>query len=224
MAGKNPVIKAQTRDRFGKGEMHRMRSEGLVPGVVYGPEEETVSLMIDEKELSHLLSRISIENTIVDLQLSGGVKKSYQALIREVQRHPFKAIIRHVDFYCVPKGRKIPVEVPIVLHGHPLGVTEEGGLIQHVLRELEIMVLPDNIPEQIDVQIGEMHLHDSIHVSEIETGDYEVLTDPKRTIVTIIAPVLVTETVEEEGEEGLVEGELAEGEEEAAEEEKGDEE
>jgi len=225
MAGKNPVLKAQTRERFGKGEMHRMRNEGLVPGVVYGPDEETVSLMVDEKELSYLLSHISIENTIVDLQLSGGVKKKYQALIREVQRHPFKAVLRHVDFYSVPKGRKIPVEVPIVLHGHPIGVTEEGGLIQHVLRDLEILVLPDNIPEQIDVDIDGMHLHDSIHISEIETGDFEVLTDPNRTIVTIIAPVLVTETVEEEGEEGLVEGELAEGEEEeAAEEEKEEEE
>ena len=220
MAGKNPVLKAETRDRFGKGEMHRMRDEGLVPGVVYGPDEETVSLMVDEKELSHLLGSISIENTIVDLHLTGGVKKNYQTLIREVQRHPFKAVLRHVDFYCVPKGRKIPVEVPIVLHGHPVGVTEEGGLIQHVLRELEIMVLPTNIPEQIDVQISEMHLHDSIHAGDIETGDFEVLTDPKRTVVTIIAPVVVTEPEEaEEGEEGLLEGELAEGDEEAAEDE-----
>ena len=209
MAGKNPVLKAQTRDRFGKGEMHRMRSEGFVPGVVYGPDEETVSLMISEKELSYLLSHISIENTIIDLELSGDTKKKYQTLIREVQRHPFKGQLRHVDFYCVPKGRKIPVAVPIVLHGHPVGVAQEGGLVQHVLRDLEIMVLPANIPEQIDVNIEEMHLHDSIHVADIETGEFEVLTDPKRTIVTIIAPALVAEAAEEE-EEGLAEGELAE--------------
>lgn len=204
MAGKNPVIKAETRDRFGKGEMHRMRNEGFVPGVVYGPDEDTVSLMVNEKELSTLLGRISIENTIVDLQLSGGVKKSYQTLIREVQRHPFKSILRHVDFYCVPKGRKIPVEVPIVLHGHPIGVTQEGGIIQQALRELEIMVLPTNIPEQIDVNIGELHLHDSIHVADLTFADFEVLTDPKRTIVSIIAPALVPETVTEGAEVSAV--------------------
>lgn len=211
MTSKNPVMKARTRDRFGKGEMHRMRSEGLVPGVVYGHDEETVSLMIDERELSHLLNHISIENTIIDLELSGGVTKKYQTLIREVQRHPFKPILHHVDFYSVPKDRKIPVNVPIVLHGNPIGVAQEGGLVQHVLRELEIMVLPTTIPEQIDVEIGEMHMHDSIHVSDIETGEFELITDPKRTVVTVLPPVVIIEPEPEEEE--LLEGELPEGEE-----------
>lgn len=211
MASKNPVLKAETRDRFGKGEMHRMRDEGLVPGVVYGPDEETVSLMVDGKELNHLLTHISIENTIVDLQLSGDVKKKYQTLIREVQRHPFKPILHHVDFYSVPKGRKIPVNVPIALHGVPVGVTEGGGLVQHVLHQLEIMVLPTNIPEQIDLDISEMQMHDSIHVSELETGDFELITDPKRTVVTVVPPVVITEPEPEEEE--LLEGELPEGEE-----------
>jgi large subunit ribosomal protein L25 len=201
MAGKNPVLNAETRDRFGKGEMHRMRVEGYVPGVVYGPDEETVSLMVKERELSQLLGRISVENTIVDLALSGKVKKNYQTLIREIQRHPFKPVLNHVDFYCVPKGRKISVEVPIILHGSPKGVTEEGGMLQHVLHSLEIMVLPTNIPEHITVDISGMHLHDSIHVADIATEEFEVLTDQKRTIVTVVAPAMISDSVEGEMEE-----------------------
>lgn len=210
MATKTPVIKAQARDRFGKGEMHRMRAEGFIPGVVYGPDEDSVPLMVEERELSTLLQRISTENTIVQLELDGARKKKYQTLIREVQKHPFKSILHHVDFYCVPKGRKIPVNVPVVVHGVPEGVTEEGGLVQHVLREIEILVMPDRIPEQIDVDISHLMMHDSIHVSELETGDFDVQTDPERTVVTVVPPMEITEPEPEEEE--LLEGELAEGE------------
>ncbi len=207
MASKNPVIKAQTRDRFGKGEMHRMRAEGMVPGVVYGPDEETVSLMVDAKEMFHLLDHVSIENTIVDLDLSGTVKKKYKTLIREVQRHPFKSVLHHIDFFCVPKGRKISVQVPIILHGTPVGVTEQGGIVQHALRELEIMVLPTNIPEHIDVDISGLNINDSIHVSDLKDGGYEVLTDEHSSVVSVVPPVVITEPTE--GEEELAEGILA---------------
>lgn len=208
MASNNPVFKARTRDRFGKGEMHRMRAAGQVPGVVYGPEEETVALMVDAKELHYLLNHISTENTIIDLDLSGAVSKQYKTLIREVQRHPFKPILHHVDFYCVPMDRKISVRVPIVLHGSPVGVAEQDGIIQHVLRELEIMVLPTSIPEQIDVDISELHIHESIHVADLEKGDFELLTNEHRTIVSVVPPVVIVEPVEEEEE--LAEGELPE--------------
>lgn len=211
MASKNPVVKAQTRDRFGKGEMHRLRSEGQVPGVVYGPDEETVSLMVDAKDLHYLLDHVSIENTIVDLDLSGGVNKKYKTLVREVQRHPFKAVLHHVDFYCVPMGRKIAIQVPIALHGNPIGVSEQGGLIQHMLRELEVLVLPTDIPEQIDIEIGGLNMHESIHVSDLDLGDTEILTDELSAIVSVVPPVVIVEPEDDEDE--LAEGELAEGEE-----------
>jgi large subunit ribosomal protein L25 len=158
------------------------------------------------------LKYVSVENTIVDLELSGTVKKKYKTLLRDIQRHPFKPMLYHVDFYSVPKDRKIAVNVPIVLHNTPVGVHDEGGLLQHVLRELEIMVLPTAIPEQIDLDITELHMHDSIHVSDVESGDFEILTEPSRTIVTVIPPVVITEPSAEEEEE-LAEGELPEGEE-----------
>jgi large subunit ribosomal protein L25 len=208
MVRKIPVVKAQTRDRFGKGEMHRLRDEGKVPGVVYGPDEETVSLMVDAKEMLLLLKHVSIENTIVDLDLSGEVKKKYKTLIREVQRHPFKEVLRHIDFYCVPKGRKISVQVPIVLHGTPIGVAQQGGIVQHALRELEIMVLPTNIPEHIVVDISGLNIHDSIHVADLKDEGFEVLSDEHSSIISVVPPVVITEPTEDEEE--LAEGELAE--------------
>ncbi len=208
MANKNPVFKARTRNRFGKGEMHRMRAAGQVPGVVYGPDEETVALLVDARELNHLLQHISTENTIVDLDLSGDVNKKYKTLIREVQRHPFKPVLHHVDFYCVPKGRKIPVNVPIILHGTPSGVTEQGGIVQHVLRELEIMVLPTSIPNQIDIDISGLHINESIHVADLKSGDFEILTDEDRSIVSVVPPVVVAEPTTDDEE--LADGELPE--------------
>jgi large subunit ribosomal protein L25 len=115
-----------------------------------------------------------------------------------------------VDFYCVPEGRKVHLEVPIVLHGTSVGVRMQGGLIQHVLRDLEIMVLPTQIPEHIVVDISELKIGDSIHVEHLAKGDYDVLTDPHQTVVTVVPPVIIKEPVEEVEAVEAVEEEPAE--------------
>ncbi|HLA40179.1 MAG TPA: 50S ribosomal protein L25 [Candidatus Glassbacteria bacterium] len=216
---RNASLKAITRDVFGKGEMHRLRATGRVPAIIYGPGEETVPVSVDEHELSILLQRVSFENTIIDLAVSGKVEKKYQTLIREVQRHPYRSQFHHLDFYSVPMDREIVVEVPIILHGNPLGVRNEGGLIQHVLRDLEILVLPNKIPEHLVIDISELHLHESIHVEDLAGGDYKILTDSRRTVVTIVSKQVAT--LPEPGEEvteAVVIGEGEEGAEEGAEE------
>jgi large subunit ribosomal protein L25 len=195
------TLKAVTRDRFGKGEMHRLRAEGRVPAVLYGPGEESISISVDTREISHLLQKITVENTLIQVELSGKVKKSFQTLIREVQRHPYRPVLEHVDFYCVPEGRKVHLEVPIVLHGTPFGVRTQGGMVQQILRDLEIMVLSTNIPEHIVVDITELKVGESVHVENLPLGDYDVLTDLHQTVVTIVPPVVIKaeeEVAEEE--------------------------
>jgi large subunit ribosomal protein L25 len=204
------TITAEIRNRFGKGEMHRMRAEGRIPAVLYGPNEETIAISLDNQEITHLLQRITVENTLIELKLAGKAKKSYQTLIREVQHHPYRPFLQHVDFYCVPEGRKVHLEVPIVLHGTSVGVRMQGGLIQHVLRDLEIMVLPTQIPEHIVVDISELKIGDSIHVEHLAKGDYDVLTDPHQTVVTVVPPVVIKEPVEEVEAVEAVEEEPAE--------------
>ena len=204
---KNYLINAETRDRFGKSEMRRLRSEGRVPAVVYGPKDDSLAISLDTKEVSHLFQHISFENTIIQLDITGKVKKSFQALIRNVQKHPYKQQIQHLDFYSVAKDRPVTVDVPIVLHGTPIGVRNQGGLVQHVLRDLEISALPANIPEQIVLDITDLNIHESIHVDDLPKGDYEILSDLGSTVVTIVPPVIHKEP--EAGE--VAEGEEAEG-------------
>jgi len=209
---KNYRLKAKTRDRFGKSEMHRLRNEGRVPAVVYGPNDDSLAISLETKEISYLLQHVSFENTVIQLDITGKVKKSFQTLIRDVQQHPYKPQIQHLDFYLVAKDRYVAVEVPIMLHGTPPGVRTQGGLVQHVLRDLEISVLPANIPEQIVVDITDLNIHESIHVEDLPKGDYEVLTEAGRTVVTIVPPVVYKEPEPVE----VAEGEEVEEEEEAA--------
>lgn len=203
------ALKAETRDSRGKNEMRRLRKMGRVPGVVYGPSDEPIPVSLDHKEVSHLLQGITVENTVIDLSISGSVEKSYQTLIREVQRHPYKSEIRHLDFYCLGQDRTVTLQVPIVLHGSAAGVRNQGGLVQHILRDLEISVLPSKIPDQIVVDITELEIGQSIHVEDLKIGDYELLTDPKSTVVSIIPPTVIKEPT---GEEAEAEGVAAEGE------------
>ena len=202
-------LEAVTRDSFGKSQMRRLRRTGRIPGIVYGAGEEPLPVSVDHQETAHLLQVITVENTVVDLSITGSVNKSRQILIREVQRHPYRPEIRHLDFFCLAKDRSVHVEVPIVLHGTSIGVRNQGGIVQHVLRELEILVLPSEIPEQVVVDITDLEIGDSIHVEDLDVGDFEVLTDPKNSVVSVIPPTVIKEpTVELEAEEEeLVEGE-----------------
>jgi len=202
-------LKAVTRDNFGKSQMRRLRRTGRVPGIVYGAGEEPLPVSVDHQETAHLLQVITVENTVIDLSITGSVTRNHQTLIREVQRHPYKPEIQHLDFFCLAKGRSVHVEVPIVLHGTPVGVRNQGGIVQHVLRDLEISVLPSKIPEQVVLDITDLEIGDSIHVEDLEVGDFEVLTDPKNSVVSVIPPTVIKEPVVEveAEEEELVEGE-----------------
>ena len=96
---KNYELKAKTRDRFGKNEMHRLRNEGRVPAVVYGPKDDSLAISLDTKEVSHLFQHVSFENTIIQLDITGKVRKSLQTLIRNVQKHPYRQQIQHLPFF-----------------------------------------------------------------------------------------------------------------------------
>ena len=203
----NKTLKAETRESFGKNEMRRLRKAGRVPGIVYGSGEESVPVSVDYKETDHLLQEITVENTVIDLSISGKVKKNHQILIREIQRHPYSLEIQHLDFFCLSKDRMVHLEIPIVLHGIPVGVRTQGGLVQHVLRDLEISVLPSKIPEHVVLDITELEIGHSVHVEDLEVGDFEVLTDPTSTVLSVIPPTVIKEPEVEEEE--AIEGEEA---------------
>ncbi len=211
-------ITADRRQETGKGAARAGRRSGRVPGVLYGHGEESVVVSVDALELNRLIQSISIENTIVDLKVKGE-KAPLKVLIREVQRHPYRDDVLHIDFFHIAMDEMIHVDVPVLLVGVPTGVKNKGGVIDHQLREIEINCLPANIPENIEIDISELDIGNSVHVSDLDLPDLEILSDPERSIVAVLAPTVIVEPEEEEVEEELLEPELVGKEGEAEEEE-----
>ena len=199
------TINARTRDQTGKGAARTSRRDGRVPGVLSGHGEESVALSVDANELQRLVHSISVENTIVDLEMEG---KPYKVLIRELQRHPFRDEYLHIDFFHVAMDEKIHVEIPIVLTGVPTGVKNKGGVMDHQLREIEVFCLPGNIPEKVEIDVTELDIGDSIHVRDVTLPEVEILTDLERSVVAVLAPTVIEVEEEEEPEDELLEPEL----------------
>lgn len=194
------------RETSGKGAARSLRRLGKVPGVLYGRGRETEPITIDAVELQRLLAIRGASSTLLDVTVDNG--KPVQALIRELQRNPLRPEdILHVDLYEVHAGEQIQMSVPIHLEGSAEGVRNEGGVLDHSLRELDIKVLPRNIPQSVDLDVTELGIGDALYVRDIQLADVEILNDPDVAICSVVAPRAVEETVvvEEEGVE--VEGE-----------------
>jgi len=186
------TLNATPRDTTGKGAARSLRREGQVPGVIYGHAREARSLALSARDLTKLLSHISVSSTVVELSLDGATTKT---LIREIQRHPFKRQILHVDFQELVAGEKVTVSIPLVLVGTPDSVRLEGGVMDQVLRELEIEVDPSNIPNHIDVDVSHLELGHSVHVSDVKLPEgVTVIADPETTICVVSVPRAAIET------------------------------
>ena len=186
-------LSATPRDSVGKGAARSLRAEGKIPAVIYGHGREPQSLAIETRELEKLLSKISAESTVIELSMDG---KSARTLIREIQRHPFKRQILHVDFQELVAGEKVTVRIPIVLLGVPEGVRQDGGILDQVMRELEIEVDPANIPNHVEVDVNALRIGDSVHVNEIPLPEgVELVGESDSTVCVVSAPRAVVETV-----------------------------
>ncbi|HEX6250184.1 MAG TPA: 50S ribosomal protein L25/general stress protein Ctc [Gemmatimonadaceae bacterium] len=184
-------LNATPRSDVGKGVARSLRREGKIPAVIYGHAREPQPLAIDQRELDRLLSHIAAESTVIELSFDGGTSRT---LIREIQRHPFKPQILHVDFQELVAGEKVTVDVPIILAGVPEGVRAEGGILDQTMRELTIHVDPSNIPNHIDVDVSALGIGDSVHVSDLSLPEgVEVMDDEDATICVVSAPRAVVE-------------------------------
>ena len=199
-------LSGSVRENGGKGVARTLRSSGRIPAVIYGHGREPQSLSIDTRELEKLLSHISAENTVIDLSVDG---KSSRTLIREIQRHPFKRQILHVDFQELVAGEKVIVRLPIVLVGVPAGVRMDGGVLDQTMRELEVEVDPSNIPNHVEIDVTELHIGASLHVSDIPLPEgVEVVGDPDASVAVISAPRAAVEETAAEATETPAEPEV----------------
>jgi large subunit ribosomal protein L25 len=215
-------ITAEVRESSGKGVARKLRQAGRVPAVLYGQGHDGVSLSLDTYELNQLLSTAGARTSILELEVKGGDRSGRQnVLIKEVQKHPYKDHILHMDLLEVSMTELISVMVPIELLGTPKGVKIEGGILEMKRRELEIECLPNVIPDSLEIDVSELEIGDTIHVEDINVP--EGVTIPHETnftLLTVVAPAVEVEPEElEEGEEGEeVEGEAAQEKESEAEE------
>ena len=197
-------LKALTRQTESGVTPNALRKSGLMPAVVYGQGKDPLTLSIDMNEFKNLLNHITSQS-LISLDVEGEASLSKTVMIKELQRHPISRKFIHADFYEVDMNKEINVHVPVHSVGEAKGI-EEGGLLQIIRRTLEVICLPGDIPESIEVDISGLGIGDSVHVSQLATGDNVRLAwDPDEeadyTILTIAAP-----TIEEEPEEELEEG------------------
>ncbi len=186
-------LSASVRTDTGKGAARSLRRSGQIPAVIYGSAREALSLAINQRDLDRLLQTIAAESTVIELTLDGG--RTSKTLIREIQRHPFKRQILHLDFQELVAGEKVTVSIPILLVGIPDSVRLGGGVMDQVLRELEIEVDPANIPNRIELDVSHLDIGHSLHVSDLKLPEgVTVLADPETTICVVAIPRAIVET------------------------------
>lgn len=179
-------LAAESRSTSGKGAARSLRQQGKVPAVIYGHGRQPESLTLDAAALGKLLQTATAASV---LEVTVGSAAPVQALIREVQRSPLRQTeIVHLDLYEIHADETITVSVPVHLVGTADGVRNFGGVLDHVLRELEIECLPRDLPEHIEVDVTALGIGDSIHVRDISVPGAEVLQDGDLTVATVVAP------------------------------------
>lgn len=184
---KEITIKAKQRQGRGKNDARRTRREGLVPVVVYGGEGETVAAAAPLSELAAILRSEAGRNTIFTIDIEG--IGTSEVMFSERQIDPVRGRLVHADFQRLVKGQKIEITVPLHLEGEPVGVREQQGVLEQIVREIEIRVDPRDIPDSIAVDVSHLSVHDVLHVSDIPVDEKIEILDPPETVIATVGIV-----------------------------------
>lgn len=186
------------REKTGKGGARKTRREGFIPAILYGPGYEPLPIKVERKSTEKIINQLHGHNVMGNLKISDGKEEKIKVILKDIQFDEITGGILHLDFYRVRMDKPVVMEVPINLVGESPGV-EKGGILEHELREIEIEVLPANIPEKIDVDISNLDIGDSLLVKDIEVGEgIKILEDEEKVVVSILAPKVVEEEEKEE--------------------------
>ncbi|MFP4643393.1 MAG: 50S ribosomal protein L25/general stress protein Ctc [Spirochaetales bacterium] len=194
-------LTAEIREARKKGAARKLRRQGRIPAVVYG-HEESIPVSIDAQEFTREFKHIS-ESTIITLEAG---EKTFDVLIKDYQVDVLKNRVLHLDFFEITAGQSLTTHVPVHVHGSPVG-EREGGILEHPLYEVEIECLPKNIPEDLKVDVSNLGIGDSIHVSDIAVPEgVKILTSEDQIVALVSAPQAAEEPAEGEEEEGAQAG------------------
>jgi large subunit ribosomal protein L25 len=186
------VVATPREGKFNKNAARRVRVAGKIPAVVYGAGQDAVPVAVDPRVITKILHSDSGHNTIFDLNVEGSAV--VKAMIVDWQHEPIKGTLLHIDLKRIAMDKMMTVSVPIQLVGTPVGVKSQGGILEHVMREVEIECLPNDIPSHLDVDVSGLELHGIIHVSDLpHSGSIKFLGDENATVahVTIIKEEVV---------------------------------
>ena len=207
------ALKIKSREEQGKGAVGQMRRiQGQLPGVIYGHKQASGPFKTDAQTLERILSKGG-QNAIILVKHEESDKPDEQALIRDIQYHKVRGDVLHLDLLRIDPSETLRANVPLVTEGVPEGVRTEGGSLQQTLTALEMECVVSEMPASVVIDISEMVIGDSLHVSDLLEQEPRITTDPARTIVNVLTPRLVAEDEEVaegeeiEGEEGSAEGE-----------------
>lgn len=191
------TISVQKREEVGKGASRSLRRENMIPAVIYrGGDSQPIKF--SKKELLHFMNSTAGQQVMVNLQFGDGSNRL--ALMKDYQVDPAKGDLLHVDFFEVSLTEKVKVPVHVTIVGESVGVKRDGGILQYLLREIEVECLPDKIPGYVKLDISSLEIGQSLHVSDIKLeGEVRILTDPDGVIVNVVAPAVeeVAPAVEE---------------------------
>lgn len=191
------VIEAEPRETFGKGPNRRLRSRGLIPAIVYGEKKEAIPVAIDPRDVTRILRSHSGINTIFQLSLKDGSVKD-NVMIREYQLEPVEHTLLHADLVRVAMDHVMTVTVPLELMGTPVGVKQQGGVLDFVTRNLELTCLPGDIPDQIEVDVSALAIGDLIRVGDLALPERVTLESDREVVVAHVLAPRVEEVAEEE--------------------------
>ena len=196
MASTEAVVATPRTGKFNKNHARRVRVEGKIPAVVYGAGQESVAVTVDPKIVTRILHSEAGHNSIFDLTVEGATV--VKAMIVDWQHEPIKGRLLHADFKRIAMDKAMRVSVPVQLSGIPLGVKNSGGILDQILREVEIECLPADIPDHLDVDVSSLELYGAIHISDLpHSGSIKFLGDDTALVahVTVIKEEVLPEAV-----------------------------
>lgn len=203
MAKQQKLI-AHPRLTSGRSAVNKIKQQGLVPAVVYGGQDEPINLSINAREIGNILAHATSEHFLVDLEIADGEKKTNRlALVQEVQHHPIKRTVLHVDFHAVRADEKLHAKIPVETVGEASGVKNFGGILEISMHEIEVECLPKDLPEVITLDVTALEVGEAIHIKDIQLAEgVTARADADLTVVRVAAPKVEVEPTPGSGEAG----------------------
>ncbi|MCM8818285.1 MAG: 50S ribosomal protein L25 [Candidatus Omnitrophica bacterium] len=200
---KKVIFSAEIREGKGKGHARKLRMNGYIPGIIYGPGINPIPIKLEKIKTEKIIKHLSSHNVMAEISLKkNGDQEKIAVILKDIQVDPIKNEILHLDFYKLSSDKSLIMEIPIIIKGKSLG-EEKGGILEHELREIKVEGLPDKLPESIEVDISNLDIGHAILVKDINVPEeIKILEDPDKVVLTILKP---KEIVEEEKVEEVIE-------------------